>query len=196
MKNNFDELNKKVAAMNNIHANKIIELLEEYNNGLSHHFKNRSISREFLKIFDHDLTLKSIGKKFDVDVASNMQLQQLALDLNLMARSTWYFEKENGDILTGEDLYHAKAVFIASTKQKEEVYLSKEDKKRAKALEDIFQSPMYAGQLDYLKDLDMVPKPTHIEETVKNNMEYKEPESVDDMFNLITFYTVTLPHSL
>ena len=196
MKNTFNELKKKVGELDDIYANNIIELLEEYNNGLSHYFKNREISREFLKIFDIPLTLRSICNKFEVteeDIASNMSLQQLVLDLNFMARSTWYFEKEDGKVLTGENLYQAKAVFMASNEKIEKIYNSEEEKKEAKELWDYVESVAYWGSTN---GNDNIPKPIGYKEIVENNSEYKEPESVDDMCSLIQFHAMSLQSSL
>ena len=81
----------------------IVELLEEYNNGLSHYFKDREITRDFMDLFDLRLTANAFNERFGVDVMKgNMSMQQLLIDLNTLARSTWYFEREDGKILKPE----------------------------------------------------------------------------------------------
>ena len=62
MKNQFNLLRKEIQKQNNPVMDLIVELLEEYNNGLSHYFKDREITRDFMDLFDLRLTANAFNE--------------------------------------------------------------------------------------------------------------------------------------
>ena len=182
MKEKFQELKTAVIKLEDPIASAIIDLLEDYNKGLSRYFCNREISRDFMLNFDLRLTMEAVNKKFNVDCDSDMGLQQLAIDLNTLARSTWYFERDNGTILTGDHLYKMKAVYMASYTEKEPFYESEEDKKEAEELWDYVESRAYFG------DEDKIPKPIGYKEVIKDVEGEENASTVEDMVDLIKLH--------
>jgi hypothetical protein len=67
MKNQFNLLREEIQKQNNPAMDLIVELLEEYNNGLSHYFKDREITRDFMDLFDLRLTANAFNERFGVD---------------------------------------------------------------------------------------------------------------------------------
>ncbi len=186
MKNNFELLKKSVSEHNNHAMDTIINLLESYNKGLSSYFSKREISRDFLETFDIALTLCEIKKVFDVNDSNQIAFSSLIMDLNQFARSTWYYETEDGKILTGEDLYSKKAVYLASRKEGKRLYLSEEDEKKAEELNDYIESMAFWG------DDSEVPKPIGISSEIVNSPGYEKPLSIKEMTSAISFYAATL----
>ena len=182
MKNQFNLLREEIQKQNNPAMNLIVELLEEYNNGLSHYFKDREITRDFMDLFDLRLTANAFNERFGVDVMKgNMSMQQLLIDLNTLARSTWYFEREDGKILTGQTLYENKAVYMASIKVKKPIYENKEAEELLEAHED--------HTLHY-PDLVDIPEPIGFE-TINQELPGEENIStIEEMVTLIKMHAM------
>lgn len=190
MKNQFNLLKESVQKHNDPTMNAIVDLLENYNNGLTAYFSKREISREFLDTFDSKLTLQEIEKKFDFNDKSNVAISCLFLDLNLLARSTWYYEAEDGRILTGEKLYERKAVYWASYKTKKEVYATEEDEKEASELNEYIECDCFWG------DDSKIPQPIGAKEVNVDLPGCEKPDSVNEMVALIKFDASTLERFL
>ena len=189
MKENFNNLKKSIELLHDPVAIAIVDLLEEYNKGLSAYFSKREISREFLETFDIKLTFEAVLKKFTLTPSNELSLQQLALDLNTLARSTWYLELD-GRILTGDDLYTRKAMYVASYKVQEPVYASKEDQAKAERLNDYVESLAY---WDNDKD---IPKPVGFQEKIVDIPGEEEASSIQEMVSLIQFHSMVLAQYL
>ncbi len=116
--NTFQEFKELVAQENNEKMNIIIDMLEDYNLGLCHYFKDREITRHLMLLFDIRMTLLDVNKKLKNE---NFFNKQIAMDLNTLARNTWYFKKENGEILTGQDLADANAIYMPDAKEPEDL---------------------------------------------------------------------------
>lgn len=183
MKENFQKLKTAVMALNDPIASAIVDLLQDYNQRLSGYFRNREISRDLMLNFDLQLTMEAVNKKFNVDCSSDMGLQQIAIELNTLARSTWYFERDNGTILTGDDLYKMKAVYMASYKSIEPVYATEEDKKKAEELWDYFEAHAYFGNEDDLNK--EMPKLIGFQETIKDVEGEEQCSTIEEMVGLI-----------
>lgn len=182
MKNQFNLLREEIQKQDNPAMNLIVELLEEYNNGLSIYFKDREITRDFIDLFDLRLTSDAFIKRFGLDVMkSNMSMQQLVIDLNTLARSTWYFEREDGKILTGQTLYENKAVYMSSIKIKKPIYENKEAEELLEAFED--------RTLHY-PDLVDIPEPIGFEEVNQELSGEENVSNIEEMVSLIHMHAM------
>jgi hypothetical protein len=62
MKNQFKLLKEEVQKHNNTAMNIIVDLLEDYNNGLSSYFKDREVTRDFMDAIDVSFTINIFKK--------------------------------------------------------------------------------------------------------------------------------------
>lgn len=181
MKKQFESLKMAVAAYNDPAMNVIIDLLEGYNNRLCGYFKNREITRGFMDAIDINFSVNLFKEKFGEGFVGNMAMHQLMLDLNTLARSTWYFEREDGKILTGQSLYENKAVYMASIKIKEPVYATKEDEELAEAFDDhTVHSP----------EITSYPEPIAFKEVEHEIGGEENASTVPEMVSLIQWHAV------
>jgi hypothetical protein len=110
-----------------------------------------------------------------------MAIQQLMLDLNTLARSTWYFEREDGKILTGQTLYENSAVYMASIKVKEPVYESRKAEELIEAFED--------KTLHYPEIVE-VPEPVGFNEVERRISGEENVSTISEMVSLIQFHAM------
>jgi hypothetical protein len=181
MKNQFKLLKEEVQKHNNTAMNIIVDLLEDYNNGLSSYFKDREVTRDFMDAIDVSFTINIFKKRFGDNISQNMAIQQLMLDLNTLARSTWYFEREDGKILTGQTLYENSAVYMASIKVKEPVYESRKAEELIEAFED--------KTLHYPEIVE-VPEPVGFNEVERRISGEENVSTISEMVSLIQFHAM------
>ena len=196
MKNQFKLLKEEVQKHNNPAMNTIIDLLEEYNNGLSTYFKDREITRDFMDTFDVHLTYLVMVEKFGEKLAKTPAVQQLATDLNTLARSTWYFEREDGIILTGQTLYENKAVYMASITKTEPVYKNDKDAQLAEEIGDINDS----GGILFKNSLYPLPpespEPIGYKDVEVELSGEENASTIEEMVSLISFHAIVLGHRI
>ncbi len=192
MENQFKLLREEVQKHNNPAMNVIVDLLEEYNHGLSHYFKDREITRDFMDLFDRRLTAHTFRERFGVDVMNkNMAMQQLMMDLNTLARSTWYFEREDGKILTGQTLYENKAVYMASLKVTELVYGTEEDAELAKEINEIKEcGGIFKNIHNAPHPFPDAPESVGVKETYVEISGEENISTINDMVSLIQFHAM------
>lgn len=196
MENNFKELKQAVVELHNKTADAIVDLLEEYNLKLSTFFAKREITRGFLELFDAELTLESIKEKFEATDRNSLSIQQLVTDLNTLARSTWYFEREDGKILTGQDLYENKAVYLASITVTEPIYKNEEEKKLAEEAEEKEPYGFRDIKGNEVIIREVPPLPIGHTEVVKNIVGEEKVSSIEEMVQLIKFHSIVLQRFL
>jgi hypothetical protein len=181
MKDNFKNLKTEVSKHNDPAMNIIIDLLEEYNNRLSSYFKNREVTRSFMDAIDINFSVNVFKEKFGNEIIGNMSIQQLIIDLNTLARSTWYFEREDGLILTGQTLYENKAVYMASVKIKEPIYANKEDEEILEAFDD---------HTLHFPEITPFPEPIGYQEVIEDIPGEENVSNIKEMVSLVQWHAI------
>jgi|GEM_PF-2023473 len=181
MKDQFKLLKEEVQKCNDPAMNTIINMLEDYNNRLSIYFKDREITRDFMDVIDLKFTSDIFCQKFGNGVSQDLAMQQLMIDLNTLARSTWYFEREDGKILTGQNLYENKAVYMASVKVSEPVYQDKNAEDLLNAFDDM--TLHYPDVVEYPESVDFNQK----ELTIAGE---EKVSTISEMVSLIQFHAM------
>ena len=181
MKDNFKLLKTEVSKHNDPAMDIIIDLLEEYNNRLSSYFKNREVTRSFMDAIDINFSVNVFKEKFGNKIVGNIAMQQLMIDLNTLARSTWYFEREDGLILTGQTLYENKAVYMASVRIKKPIYANKEDEEILEAFED--------RTLHFL-EITPFPEPIAFQEVTEDIPGEENVSTIQEMFSLVQWHAM------
>lgn len=190
MKEQFNLLKKAVQECNDSAMNVILELLEDYNNGLSSYFKTREVTRGFMDAIDLTFTANVFKKRFGDDVFKNMAMQQLMIDLNTLARSTWYFEREDGKILTGQTLYENRAVYMASITVREPVYSSESDKELAEEINEINESGGILFKNHHHPFPPEAPQPISTKEVGVEISGEEKVSTINEMLSLIEFHAI------